>query len=106
MSKIRSSQTKLDVEKFNVKENFDLWENRVKALLVQHGLHKTLQRKSAKPAGMTDENWETMDLKAASMIQLCLAGKLMYNMIDEETTTSFKVKNMIYDKEPLQQIVS
>ena len=30
----------------------------MKALLVQQGLHKTLQEKSVKPASMSDENWE------------------------------------------------
>jgi len=35
MSKIVSSTTKFEVEKFNSKENFDLWQKRVKVLLVQ-----------------------------------------------------------------------
>ena len=55
------------------------------ALLVQHGLHKTLQGKSSKPAGTLNKDWEEMDLKAASTIQVCLADKVMYNMMDEET---------------------
>ena len=49
MSKIGSSTIKFEIEKFNGKRNFDLWQKRVKALLVQQGLHKTLQGKSAKP---------------------------------------------------------
>ena len=52
-------------------------------LLVQQGLHKTLQGKSAKPVGMSNEDWEEMDLKAVSTIQLCLTDKVMYNVIDE-----------------------
>ena len=28
-----------------------------------------------------------MDLKVTSMIQLCLADEVMYNMMDEETVT-------------------
>ena len=43
MSKTGSSVTKFEVEKFNGKENFSLWQKMVKALLVQQGLHKTLQ---------------------------------------------------------------
>ena len=39
--KIGSSKTKFEVEKFNGKENFNLWQKRVKALLVQQGLYKT-----------------------------------------------------------------
>jgi len=56
MSKIGSSTIKFEVEKFNVKGNFGLWQKRVKALLVQQGLHKTLQGKSAKTAGTSNED--------------------------------------------------
>jgi len=42
---------------------------------------------SAKPTVTSDENWEEMDLKAASTIKLCLAAEVMYNVIDEETVT-------------------
>jgi len=56
MSKIESSTTKFEDEKFNGKGNFDLLQKRVKALLMQHGVHKILQGKSAKPAGMSNEN--------------------------------------------------
>ena len=72
MSKIGGSTTKFEVEKFNGKENFSLWQKRIK---------------SAKPAGMSNEDWEEMDLKAASTIQLCLPDEVMYNVMDEETTT-------------------
>ena len=67
-----------------------LWlmaQKRVKALLVQQGLRKTLQGKSAKPACTSNEDWEEIDLKAANTIQLCLADEIMYNVMDEETAT-------------------
>jgi len=35
----------------------------------------------------SNEDWEKMDLKMASTIQLYLADEVMYNMMDEETTT-------------------
>jgi len=56
-------------------------------LLIQQGLHKTLQGKSVKAAGASNKNWEEIDLKAASTIQLCLADEVMYNVMDEETAT-------------------
>jgi len=56
-------------------------------LLVQQGLHKTLQGKLVKPASMSNEDWEEMNLKAASTIQLCLVDEVMYNVMDEETAT-------------------
>ena len=81
MLKIGGFTTKFEIEKFNGKENFGLWQKRVKILLVQQGLHKTLQGKSAKPAGTLNEDWEEMDLKAAITIQLYLADEVMYNMM-------------------------
>ena len=84
MSKIESSTTKFEVEKFNDKRNFSVW-HKAKALLVQQSLHKTLQGKSSKSAGTSDENWEEMVPKAASTIQLCLIDEVMYNMMDEKT---------------------
>jgi len=56
-------------------------------LLVQYGLHKTLQEKSTKPTGMSNKDWEKMDLKAVRTIQLSLADEVMYNVMDEETAT-------------------
>ena len=89
MSKVGSSTLKFEVKKFNDKENFSLWQKRVKALLVQQGIHKTLQGKSTKPRGTSNEDWKEMDLKAANMIQLCLADEAMYNAMDEEMATGF-----------------
>ena len=56
-------------------------------LLMQHDLHKTLQGKPSKPTCTSDMDWEEMDLKAASTIQLCLTDEMMYNVIDEEIIT-------------------
>jgi len=84
MSKIRGPTTKFEIKKFNGKGNFDSWQKRVKALLLQQGLHKALQGKLSKHAGTLDEDWEEMDLKATNTIQLYLADKMMSNMMDEE----------------------
>ena len=53
-------------------------------MLVQQGLHKTLQPKSAKPVGTLNKDWKEMDLKATSMIHQCLLDEVMYNVMDEE----------------------
>ena len=84
MSKVSSS--KFEVEKFDGKGNFGLWQRRVKALLVQQGLHKAVLGKSKKPTSMSDEDWEDIDLRAVNTIILCLADEVMYNVMDEETT--------------------
>ena len=96
--------SKFEVEKFNDKENFGLWQKMVKALLMQKVFRKTLHGKSIKLADMSDEDWEEMDLKATCTIQLYLTDEVMYNVMDEETATRFmvKIKNVEYDKDPLQ----
>ena len=35
----------------------------------------------------SDEDWEEIDLKSTSTIQLYLADEVMYNVMDEETAT-------------------
>ena len=44
------------------KETSVLWQKRVK-MLVQQGLHKTLQGKSAKLTDTSNKDWEEMDLR-------------------------------------------
>jgi hypothetical protein len=43
---------RFEVEKFNGKNNFELWKLKVWDLLVQQGLHKALDGKRKKPVGM------------------------------------------------------
>jgi len=106
MSKIDFFASKIRVEKFKGKGNFSLWQKMMKALLVQHALHKLLQEKSAKHVGMWDAGWEELDPKAVSIIQLCLADEVMYNMMDEKISRFVvKLENIAYDKESLQQAV-
>ena len=47
-------------------------------------IRSILQCKSAKPVGTSIEDWKKIDLKAASMIQLFFADKVMYNVMDKE----------------------
>ena len=55
MSKIEISAGKFEVKNLMAKK-LRFMTKRVKALLVQHGLHKTLQEKSIKPVGISDED--------------------------------------------------
>jgi len=50
-----SGGAKFKVVKFDRHGNFGLWQTRVKDLLAQQGLLKTL--KSRKPAKIEDEDW-------------------------------------------------
>ena len=115
MSKIEICARKFEVDKFNDKENSLLWQKKVKALLAQHGLHKILQGKLAKPVGMSDEDCEELDLKTTSTIQLCLADDVIYNVIDEEMATGLwlrletlymtkSLSNQLYLKKQLYEL--
>ena len=44
------------------------------AILTQNGLNKALSSKTKKPATMTDKQWEELDEKTLSTIQLCLVN--------------------------------
>ena len=89
-----------DVEKFDGKINFGLWQVQVKDLLIQSGLHKALKgrvipEKSGDgsttdasatasvvtgKAVMGDDDWEDLDLRAASAIRLNLAKNVLANV--------------------------
>ena len=81
------ASTKFEV-KFNGKNNFSLWQGRMKDLLIQQGVHKALLGKVKKPEKMKSDVWEEMDAKAASVIRLNLSDEVIHNMIDEEMTES------------------
>ena len=89
---INASIAKIDVVKFNGTGNFGLWQRRVKDLLVQQGLVKALYGKAKKPETMTDDEWKELDIKAVSTIQLCLADKLMYDVMDDVSTAAIWLK--------------
>ena len=72
--------------------NFGLWQRRVKDLLVQQGLVKALYGKARKPETMTDDEWEELDMKAVSTIQLCLADKLMYHVMEDVSIATIWLK--------------
>ena len=86
MAKSSAMDLVMKFEKFDGKGNFTLWQTRMKALLVAQGLQKALLGKEKKPADMKDDEWEEMDLKALSIIQLCLADDVMFNVITVKTT--------------------
>jgi hypothetical protein len=69
-------------------------------LLVQQGLSKALVGKSKKPTAMTEWEWEDLDVKALSTIRLCLADKVLFNIVGEDTTSRLmeQVGKSIYDE--------
>ena len=89
---INVSISKVDVVKFDGTSNFGLWQRRVKDLLVQQGLVKALYGRAKKLETMTNNEWEELNMKAMSTIQLCLADELMYDVMDDVSTMLVRLK--------------
>ena len=85
MAKVQS--LKFQVDKFNGKNNFELWKLKMWDLLVQQGLQKALAGKTKKPTSMPEEDWEDLDARALSTICLCLEYEVLFNIVGVETTT-------------------
>eukprot|EP00253_Pinus_taeda_P036500 PITA_36500 len=81
------TNAKFEVEKFTRKNNFSLWKLKVGDVLVQQGLHKALDGVKKKPASMTHSDWEDFDAQALSTIRLCLADEVLFNIVEETSTT-------------------
>ncbi|KAJ9561463.1 hypothetical protein OSB04_006623 [Centaurea solstitialis] len=80
-----SSAMRFDVEKFDGRINFGLWQVQVKDVLIQSGLHKALKGKpvssgESSSTSKGEEEWEDLDLRAASTICLCLAKNVLANV--------------------------
>jgi len=87
-----SSIIKVDIQKFDGEISFNLWNVQMTAVLIQHGLWKVVQQPHVKPEKMTeeqwaadqktrrgsltDDEWNELELKALSVMQLCLAPRL------------------------------
>jgi hypothetical protein len=76
-----------EVEKFNGKNNFELWKLKMQNLLMQQGFQKVFVGRTKKPASMIDEDWEDTDARALSTISMCLEDEVLFNTTGKETTT-------------------
>ena len=84
----KTQSAKFEIEKFNEKNNFEIWKVKMHDLLVQQAMVKALLGKSKKPATISDEEWEEIDARALSAIRLCLANGVMFNIFLEKTSIS------------------
>ena len=99
---------KVDVQKFDGEISFNLWKVQMRAAPIQHGLWKVLSGPYTKPSMMTDEQWaeqqkkkrgslrddewEELELKALSAIQLCLAPHVLSEVLDKTTAVGLWVR--------------
>ncbi|KAK5836877.1 hypothetical protein PVK06_012681 [Gossypium arboreum] len=77
--------TRFEIEKFDGETNFNLWQVRMMAILVQSGLKKVVTGK--KPENLNKTEWEELDEKALSTIQLCLANTVLQEVLMEKTSS-------------------
>ncbi|KAJ0024630.1 hypothetical protein Pint_07104 [Pistacia integerrima] len=107
------SSIKFDIEKFNRRINFGLWQVQVKDVMIQSGLHKVLKgrptpdtSKEGSRSGMSDEDWEEFDLKAASVICLSLAKNVLTNVQGISTAEELweKLEGMYQAKDISNQV--
>ena len=70
------------VENFDGKGNFNVWQCRVQDALVQ-GLIDALE--GTKTEKTTDEECKVMEWKAVSTIRLCLSDEVKYSVIMENS---------------------
>ena len=77
---------KYEIEKFNRKINFGLWQVKMRAILVGKQCVKALLGKEKKPASLTNEQFDDMDEMALSLIQLSLSDEVWREVLKEETT--------------------
>ncbi|KAL4554376.1 hypothetical protein LXL04_039515 [Taraxacum kok-saghyz] len=99
---------RFNVEKYDGRINFGLWQVQVKDVLIQSGLDKALKGKPApvsskesSAAGKDDdEEWDDLDLRAASAIRLSLAKNVLANVHGISTTKELweKLKQLYQGK--------
>ncbi|KAE8670919.1 hypothetical protein F3Y22_tig00112044pilonHSYRG00120 [Hibiscus syriacus] len=124
---------RFDIEKFDGRINFGLWQVQVKDILIQSGLYKALKGKPTslsegkepdKPSDssgdkgkskMSEEEWEELDMRAASQIRLCLAKNVLANVARwsstnelweklEEMYQAKSLSNRLYLKEKFHKL--
>ena len=98
--------TKFEIEKFNGKNNFELWKLKTRDLLVQQGLQRALDEKRKRPLTMTYDKWEDLDAKVVSKVRLCPTDDVLFNIIGETSIASTwnKLKSLYMTKSVTNKI--
>ncbi|VVA28322.1 PREDICTED: RecName Full=Retrovirus-related Pol poly from transposon TNT 1-94 [Prunus dulcis] len=79
----RVSSTKIELKLFTGKENFMLWQRRMKHVLKQQGLSKVLGGKEKKLTTMTYEDWEDLDELTRGSIEQHLTDEVLCNAMED-----------------------
>jgi hypothetical protein len=98
----KTQSAKFKIEKFNGKNNFEIWKVKIHDLLVQQGMVKALLVKTKQPATITNEDWDEINARAVSVIHLCLVDDVLFNIVSEKTVDGLWTKlERLYMKKSL-----
>ena len=86
------STMKLYVKKFDRNTYFSLWQVKMNAILIQKGVHKAVEGDEKKNICFSEANYEEVDAKALSAIQLCLSNEVLRDFVKEVTSTGILEK--------------
>ncbi|XXG80321.1 hypothetical protein AAC387_Pa09g1227 [Persea americana] len=75
-----ASGNEFTIEMFTRRNNFSLWQRRMKDVLVHRGLKKDKYRK--KPKKMFIEDWEGLEEKAINVICLTICDDVLFNVMN------------------------
>src|SRR3954470_616702 len=84
-SKVATTSTKFEVEKFDGKANFLFWKMRLTSMLIKERTYQALQGIRKKPSMMGEDDWKEIDVKAKAPIVLCLSDEVLFNVLNEDT---------------------
>ena len=76
---------RFDIEKFDGKTSFALWQVRMLAILSSHGVKDAVFGRDELPDAITDKKWRDMDDKALSIVQLYLSNGTLQEVMEEKT---------------------
>lgn len=79
---MKNSNAQFNIERFDGKGSFTLWQRRMKGILAQQGLSRVLKGKDGKPEDVKDNEWEDIELKCVSTIHLCLIDSVIFNVME------------------------
>ena len=98
--------TKFEIEFFDRNFHSGLWKLKMKSILVQNKYEKALLRKSQKPPRMSMKDFEEMNLKALSIIYLCLYNSIHRQVVKEEITGGVWLKlESLYMTKPVANLL-
>lgn len=78
--------SKFEAVTFDGTQNFGLWQTRVKDLLAQQGISRTLSNN--KLVKVDDDKWEELHVQVCATTRLCLSNQFMSHFMEE---TSLKI---------------